>query len=81
MAKHVPIAVSCSVGYRSERIAECLRRQDDTSVVNVFGRIFEWVNIEHPAVTGHVTETDKLHTYSHVGLCGSTVENESINSD
>jgi rhodanese-related sulfurtransferase len=64
MAKHTPIAVYCSVGYRSERIAEYLRQHGYTNVVNVYGGIFEWVNTGHPVVTpaGDVTET--VHAYS-----------------
>lgn len=64
LAKHAPIAVYCSVGYRSERIAEYLRRQGYTNVVNVYGGIFEWVNTGHSVVTpaGDVTET--VHAYS-----------------
>jgi rhodanese-related sulfurtransferase len=59
-----PVAVYCSVGYRSERIAEKLRQQGYTNVVNVYGGIFEWVNTGHPVITGLGTETDKVHAYS-----------------
>lgn len=58
------VAVYCSVGYRSERIAEKLREQGYTNVVNVYGGIFEWVNTGHSVVTGLGTETDKVHAYS-----------------
>ena len=59
-----PVAVYCSVGYRSERIAEKLHQQGYTNVVNVYGGLFEWVNTGHPVVTGLGTETDKVHAYS-----------------
>lgn len=59
-----PLAVYCSVGYRSERIAEKLHQQGYTNVVNVYGGIFEWVNTGHPVVTGQATATDKVHGYS-----------------
>ncbi len=64
IAQHAPIAVYCSVGYRSERITEYLRQQGYANVVNVYGGIFEWVNTGHPVVTptGDVTET--IHAYS-----------------
>src|SRR5512147_945780 len=62
--KQAPVAVYCSVGYRSERIAEKLRHQGYTQVVNVYGGIFEWVNTGHPVVTGDDTETDAVHAYS-----------------
>ncbi|MDH5741579.1 MAG: rhodanese-like domain-containing protein [Nitrospira sp.] len=59
-----PVAVYCSVGYRSERIAEQLQRQGYANVVNVYGGIFEWVNTKHPVVTTEGAETDEIHGYS-----------------
>ena len=64
IAKYAPIAVYCSVGYRSERIAEYLRRQGYTNVVNVYGGIFEWVNTGHPVVTPAGDATEAVHAYS-----------------
>jgi len=48
--KQDPLAVYCSVGYRSERIAEKLPQQRYTNVVNVYGGVFEWVNTGRPVV-------------------------------
>ncbi|MBM4128420.1 MAG: rhodanese-like domain-containing protein [Nitrospira sp.] len=45
-----PVAIYCSVGYRSERIAEQLHRHGYPNVVNVYGGIFEWVNTGHAVV-------------------------------
>jgi len=59
-----PVAVYCSVGYRSERIAERLRQQGYSNVVNVYGGIFEWVNTKRPVVTNDGAETDEIHGYS-----------------
>jgi rhodanese-related sulfurtransferase len=59
-----PIAVYCSVGYRSERIAQQLHRRGYTNVVNVYGGIFEWVNTGHPVVTSAGAETEAVHAYS-----------------
>jgi rhodanese-related sulfurtransferase len=59
-----PVAVYCSVGYRSERIAEQLRQKGFTHVVNVYGGLFEWVNTRHPVVTGDGTETEAVHAYT-----------------
>ena len=64
LANHASIAVYCSVGYRSERIAEYLRRQGYTNVVNVYGGIFEWVNTGHPVVTPAGDVTEAVHAYS-----------------
>lgn len=62
--KQATVAVYCSVGYRSERIAENLHQQGDTHVVNVYGGIFERGNTEHPVVTGDGTETEAVHAHS-----------------
>jgi rhodanese-related sulfurtransferase len=59
-----PVAVYCSVGYRSERVAEQLQRQGYANVVNVYGGIFEWVNTKRPVVTDDGAETDEIHGYS-----------------
>ena len=59
-----PVAIYCSVGYRSERIAEQLRQRGYMNVVNVYGGIFEWVNTGHPVVTRDGTETEAVHAYS-----------------
>lgn len=59
-----PVAVYCSVGYRSERIAERLLQQEYTNVVNVYGGIFQWVNTRHPVVTENGAETEQIHAYS-----------------
>ncbi len=62
--QQTPLAVYCSVGYRSERIAENLLRLGYTNVSNVYGGIFEWVNTGHAVVTVDGTETDQIHAYS-----------------
>jgi rhodanese-related sulfurtransferase len=41
IASHVLVAVYCSVGYRSARIAERLLRQEYTHVANIYGGIFQ----------------------------------------
>lgn len=64
IATHAPVAVYCSVGYRSERIAERLLQQGYTHVVNVYGGIFQWVNTGHPVVTQNGAETERIHAYS-----------------
>lgn len=63
-AKHASIAVYCSVGYRSERIAKYLHQQGYMHVANVYGGIFEWVNTGHPVVTSTGEVTESVHAYS-----------------
>ncbi len=64
IATHAPVAVYCSVGYRSERIVERLLQQGYTNVVNVYGGIFEWVNTGRPVVAENGTQTEQIHAYS-----------------
>jgi len=44
LAKNKKIVVYCSIGYRSEKIAEKLLKAGYTDVSNLYGGIFEWVN-------------------------------------
>jgi len=62
--KNQKIIVYCSVGYRSEKIADKLKQAGYTDVSNLYGGIFEWVNQGNPVVdrTGKVTEN--VHAYS-----------------
>ncbi len=45
-----PIAVYCSVGYRSAGVVKALRDDGYTNVVNVEGSIFRWANEGRPVV-------------------------------
>lgn len=57
------IVVYCSIGYRSEKIAEKLRKAGYQKVYNLYGSIFEWVNRGFPVVNdqGQVTQ---VHGYN-----------------
>ena len=61
--KNQRIVVYCSVGYRSEKIAEKLLAAGFTNVANLYGGIFEWVNQGNP-VYDEKGETDQVHAYS-----------------
>lgn len=63
LAKDQPILVYCSVGYRSEKIAERLRKQGFTQVSNLYGGIFEWVNEGLP-VWNEQGRTEAVHAYN-----------------
>ncbi|MFN3343473.1 MAG: rhodanese-like domain-containing protein [Flavobacteriales bacterium] len=56
--------VYCSIGVRSENIAEKLRKTGFTDVKNLFGGIFKWVNSGYPVYTTGNTETSAIHPYS-----------------
>jgi rhodanese-related sulfurtransferase len=62
--KDMPLVVYCSVGYRSEKIAEKLKAAGYTNVYNLYGGIFEWVNTEKPVVDMEGQETKSVHAYS-----------------
>ncbi len=58
-----PITVYCSIGYRSEKIAEKLQSAGFTSVSNLYGGIFEWVNQGHPVYSINGPTAD-VHAYT-----------------
>lgn len=59
------IIVYCSVGYRSEKMAEALKRKGFTNVYNLYGGIFEWKNQGYPVYQKQST-TEKVHAYNRV---------------
>lgn len=62
LPKDTPIVVYCSVGYRSEKIAEKLKVAGYTKVSNLYGGIFEWVNQKN-IVYDTDGETQRVHAY------------------
>lgn len=58
------IVVYCSVGIRSEDIAEQLKKKGYTNVYNLFGGIFEWKNNNFPVYNSEEKETEQIHAYS-----------------
>ncbi|MDG1427401.1 MAG: rhodanese-like domain-containing protein [Crocinitomicaceae bacterium] len=61
--KNKEIVIYCSVGYRSEKIAERLEKSGYTNVKNLYGSIFEWVNQGHPVYNNSGKKTMKVHAY------------------
>ncbi|WP_034041600.1 rhodanese-like domain-containing protein [Wocania ichthyoenteri] len=62
--KQQPIVVYCSLGIRSEDIAEKLKKAGYTNVYNLYGGIFEWKNNNMPVYNSKEKETDSIHTFS-----------------
>lgn len=62
--KDSEIIVYCSIGYRSEKIAERLKDMGYTNVWNLYGSIFEWVNQGNQIENNQGEQTKKIHTYS-----------------
>ena len=64
ISKNQKIIVYCSVGYRSEKIAEKLKQAGFAEVSNLYGGIFEWVNQGYPVVDQNGKVTRYVHAYS-----------------
>eukprot|EP01093_Parvamoeba_rugata_P014620 TRINITY_DN4794_c0_g2_i1.p1 TRINITY_DN4794_c0_g2~~TRINITY_DN4794_c0_g2_i1.p1 ORF type:complete len:165 (-),score=32.80 TRINITY_DN4794_c0_g2_i1:15-509(-) len=62
--KSTTIVVYCSLGIRSEDIAEQLKKKGYTNVYNLFGGIFEWKNNNFPVYNSEEKETEQVHAYS-----------------
>jgi rhodanese-related sulfurtransferase len=62
--KNQKIVVYCSVGYRSEKIAEKLKEAGFSDVSNLYGGIFEWVNQGNTVVDENGNATENIHAYS-----------------
>lgn len=63
-SKDALIVVYCSIGYRSEKIAEKLVKAGYKRVRNLYGSLFEWVNAGHEVVDKQNKPVKKIHTYN-----------------
>lgn len=61
--KDAIVVVYCSIGYRSEKIGEQLKKLGYTKVYNLYGGIFEWSNRAYPLVNQSEKETENVHPY------------------
>lgn len=64
LKKDQKIVVYCSVGYRSEKTAEKLKKLGFTNVYNLYGGIFDWVNHDFKVVNKQNKNTNRVHAYS-----------------
>lgn len=62
IAKDKKIIVYCSVGYRSEKVTEKMIKAGFVDVSNLYGGIFEWINMDLP-VYNEEGKTEKVHAY------------------
>ena len=62
--KNTKIVVYCSLGIRSEDIAEKLKKAGFTNVYNLYGGIFEWKNQDNTVVNSKNKPTKKVHTFN-----------------
>ncbi len=63
LTKDKPLVVYCSIGKRSEDIAEKLIKYGFTNVQNLYGGIFEWVNKDHAVYDLNNKPTNNVHAY------------------
>ncbi len=62
--KNTKIVVYCSLGIRSETIADSLKKAGYKHVENLYGGIFEWKNNNLPIYNSAEKETDSIHAFS-----------------
>ncbi len=58
------IVVYCSLGVRSEDIAEQLKTAGYTNIYNLFGGIFEWKNNDFIVYNDEEKPTENVHAFS-----------------
>lgn len=62
--KNAKIVVYCSLGIRSEVVADKLIKAGYTNVYNLYGGIFEWKNANFQVVDTLGKSTEKVHTFN-----------------
>lgn len=62
--KNEQIVVYCSLGIRSEDIAEKIKKAGYSNVYNLYGGIFEWKNNSYPLFNSDNKETNNIHVFS-----------------
>lgn len=62
--KNAKIVVYCSLGIRSEIVADKLIKEGYTNVYNLYGGIFEWKNNNFQVIDTLGNKTEKVHTYN-----------------
>jgi len=62
--KSSPVYVYCSIGYRSEKVGEKLKKMGFTEVYNVYGGIFSWVNSGFPVINSTGEKVKEVHGYN-----------------
>jgi rhodanese-related sulfurtransferase len=62
--KNAKIVVYCSLGIRSEIVANKLIKAGYTNVYNLYGGIFEWKNNNFQVIDTLGNNTEKIHTFN-----------------
>ncbi|WP_411274417.1 rhodanese-like domain-containing protein [Daejeonella sp.] len=58
------VVLYCSIGIRSEKIAQKLITAGYKNVYILYGGIFEWVNSGQPVYKSNGVQTSEIHTYT-----------------
>jgi len=58
------IVIYCSIGFRSEKIGEKIKKLGFSNAYNLFGSIFEWTNAGQPLEDKNGKSTNRIHTYN-----------------
>lgn len=64
LPKDKTIVTYCTVGYRSEKIAEKIQEKGFYQVYNLYGSIASWVNDGYQLYNDYGYQTDSVHCYS-----------------
>ncbi|MFT5846083.1 MAG: rhodanese-related sulfurtransferase [Psychroserpens sp.] len=62
--KNQAIVVYCSLGIRSETIANRLKKAGYSNIKNLYGGIFEWKNNDFEVYDSEDKKTDSIHAFS-----------------
>lgn len=62
--KQDTIIIYCSVGYRSEKVAEKLQKAGYKNIFNLYGGIFDWINKGLAVYNMNNNVTKKIHPYN-----------------
>ena len=62
--KETPIVVYCSLGIRSEKIGEQLKKLGYNNIQNLYGGIFEWKNKGYPVFNNQEQIIEKVHAFN-----------------
>ncbi len=58
------IIIYCSIGYRSEKIGQKLKKKGFNNVMNLYGSIFEWANQNYPLHNNQDQVVKQIHGYN-----------------
>ena len=58
------IIIYCTIGYRSEKLGQKLKKKGYKNVLNLYGSIFEWANHNYPLLDSNEQPTKQIHGFN-----------------